>query len=108
MFEGELPADAFPWVFVHREDLDNQWWPQGTSAARQRGKSWRKTVYYGGEQDRNREFEIVIIVVGKEANAQLEAETERAAKEEKYTPRRLPNPIQGCAPEYVIVKKISN
>jgi hypothetical protein len=104
--KAQKPAGTFLWLLAHRKGFA-PWWPQGagpTVPDPQTG-TWSTLVFFGVPRDVNNEFEVAAIVVDKAGNDLLVKWVEDTNKSQVYVPIAMPNPVTGCTPQLVTVRK---
>ncbi len=101
--KSEQIPNKFLWVFAHRADLTNKWWPQtGVITVKEDGK-WLIGVALGQQQDIGFDFEIQAIWVDESVHNQMEAYLASGEKNNSYPPIRLP---EGGPSAQVTIKKV--
>lgn len=107
---AEIPADAYLWVFAHREGLAT-WWPQGSGAATIEDKTWSVPISFGDPGETGA-FEVTAVPVDADTNLKLEAwrrDSESEGRYLKYLGMQLPAVAEGCGrPPRITLTKIEN
>lgn len=98
-------SDKFLWLFAHREDLSDKWWPQGGVIKVKPDGKWVGAVNAGIEKDIGFDFEIVAIWVDSTTHKILESYLEENEKTQKYPALKLPD---GSPMTKLIVRKVSH
>lgn len=87
---AKLPNHLNLWIFSHRSDYEDVWYPQGEVTPDMTTRNWKRLVHFGNSDDIGEEFEIIAIVVDKVAHAQLKAYWKQAMKTGNWYPIPLP------------------
>ncbi len=103
--KSEKFPNKFLWVFSHRADLTDKWWPQtGVVKVNEDGR-WLIGVTLGQPQDVGFNFEIKAIWVDKNIHNQMEEYLVSGEKTNSYPPIRLP---EGEPSAQVTIKKVKH
>ena len=95
--------DKYLWVFAHRADLTNQWWPQSGRVKVNKNGKWLVGVNLGDPQDIGFPFEIITIWVTEKVHVDLKNYLKISSETSNYPPMPLPED----SPTYkVTVKKV--
>jgi len=78
------------WLFAHREDLTDMWWPQQSSLMLKASGEWMHGVTFGSDDDIGFDFEVVAIWVDSEVDRKLQTYIKQAVRTGEYPPMPLP------------------
>ena len=82
--------NRFLWVFAHRVDLTDQWWPQTSTVNVNDDGSWIIGANLGGPQDIGFPFEIVAMWVNESVHKKMKNYISTGASTNHYPPIQLP------------------
>lgn len=86
------PQGKSLWLFAHRDDLEDMWWPQ-QSAVKVNAVTgeWVRGVSFGSNDDIGFDFEVMAIWVEAEVDRKLKDYIKLGARTGDYPPMPLPN-----------------
>lgn len=87
---GELPEGRYMWVVINPHPSPGEWWPQGGRIEPWAGR-WNAPLRLGREEeDKGAQFEIAVVLVDEDDDAQYNKYLETAAATGDYPGKPLP------------------
>ena len=89
-FSGETPVDQYAWVVINPRDSTKQFWPQGGNHIKPINQKWSLMAIIGGNQDRGKKFDIIVISVDNETDIDFSNWVNQGDKTGNYPSKEFP------------------